>query len=202
MVQQDLSRGDRAAAECRIASAQARSKAALRIMGVDIDTMIPVIGQHIQWSDIIGQVFRVREFDPGDTVLQADGQVSAKTLAQPYGYLLVESPILNQPAVLPICHRDDLFLASSAFDEPKMAQAVVEEAELLVTYLPQDVFPDGRAASLQHHLHYVVVPLGTLHRYYEVADAVHLAKPAPEKLFGSFMYEGELRVQANPDPHL
>jgi len=103
--------------------------------------------------------------------------------------------------LLPICHRDDFFLASSVFDEPKVVH-VVDEAELLVTYVPKHKLPDGRAASPQHVLHYVVVPPGTLQRYYEVGGSVHMAKPAPQKLFGPFVYEGKIRVQVNPDPQL
>jgi hypothetical protein len=201
LVRHDLSCGDRAAAERRIASAQARNKAILFSVGVNVDAMTPVIGLHIGWADIIGQVFRVRDFDPSDTTIGADGQVHAESMIRPYGYLLVESPILNQQAVLPICHRDDFFLASSVFDEPKLAP-VVEEAELLVTYVPEQKLPDGRAAGFWHALHYVIVPAGTLQEYYDVGDNMHMAKPAPQKLFGPFVYKGEIRVQVNPDPHV
>jgi hypothetical protein len=166
-----------------------------------IDAMTPLVGCHIRWSDIIGQVFRVRDFDPSDPTIAADGQVHAGSIVRPYGYLLVESPILNQQVVLPICHRDDFLLASSVLDEPKLAHAV-DEAELLVTYVPEHQLPDGRATGLWHALHYVIVPLGTLRRYYEVSNSVHMAKPAPEKLFGPFVYKGEIRVQVNPDPRL
>ncbi len=160
-----------------------------------IDRMIPLIGHHIQWSDIIGQVFRVRDFDPSDTSIGANGKVHAESIVRPYGYLLVESPILNHQAVLPICHRDDFSLASSIFDEPKLAY-VVDEAELLVTYVPE------HRLSVWHVVHYVIVPPGTLQRYYEASDSVHMAKPAPEKLFGPFVYKGEIRVQTNLAPEL
>ena len=200
-VQRDLSYGDRAAAERRIASAQVRNKAILSSAGVNVDAITPVIGLHIGWADIIGEVFRVREFDRAGTTVAPNDQVQAKSPIQPYGYLLVESPILNQQAQLPICHRDDFLLASSVFDEPKLAP-VVEEAELLVTYVPEQKLPDGRAAGVRHALHYVVVPPGTLQEYYDVGDNMHMAKPAPQKLFGPFLYEGEIRVQINRDPEL
>jgi hypothetical protein len=161
----------------------------------------PVIGRDIPWTVIIGQVFRVRDFDPSDTTIGADDQVHAESIVRPYGYLLVESPILNQQTLLPICHRDDFLLASTVFDEHRLAH-VVDEAELLVTYVPEHTLPDGRAASAWHFLHYVVVPPGTLQRYYEVGGSVHVAKPAPQKLFGPFVYEGKIRVQGNPDPKL
>lgn len=31
---------------------------------------------------------------------------------------------------------------------------------------------------------------------------VHMAVPAPEKIFGEFVYEGEISVQVNPVPKL
>jgi hypothetical protein len=201
LVQRDLADGDRVAAERRIASAQTRNKAILSSVGIDIDSMTPVIGQHIGWADIIGQVFRVREFDRTGTTVGPNNQVHAKSAIQPYGYLLVESPILNQQAQLPICHRDDFLLASSVFDEPKLAPAV-EEAELLVTYVPEQKLPDGRAVGLWHALHYVIVPIGTLQKYYDVGDSMHMVKPAPQNLFGPFVYEGEIRVQINRHPQL
>jgi hypothetical protein len=163
------------------------------------DAVMPFIGRDIQWNDIIRQVFRVRDFDPSDTTIGANGKVHAESIVRPYGYLLVESPILSQQALLPICHRDDFSLASSVFDEPKLAY-VVDEAELLVTYVPKHRLPDGRAASTRHTLHYVIVPPGSLQRYYEVRGGVHMVEPALERLFGPFVYEGMIKVNVNPDP--
>ncbi len=164
-------------------------------------SQVPVIGREIPWTTIIGQVFRVQDFDRGGTTIGDDGRVHAGSFFRPYGYLVVESPILNQPARLPICHRDDFLLAASVFDEPELAH-VTDEAELLVTYVPERVLPDGRAAGARHFLHYVIVPLGTLQEYYEVGDHMHMADPAPEKLFGPFVYEGEISVQVNRHPKL
>jgi hypothetical protein len=201
MVPHDLPDGKRAASEHLIASAQARTKAVRRAAGGDIDAMLPSIGHHIPWIDVIGQVFRVLDFDRAGTTIGTDGQVHAKSIVEPYGYLLIGSPILNQRAILPICHRDDFLLACSVFDEPKLAPAV-ENAELLVTYVPEHSLPDGRATGLWHAFHYVIVPPGTLQHYYEVDDSIHMAQPAPEKLFGPFTYSGEIRVQVNRHPQL
>ncbi len=55
-------------------------------------------------------------------------------------------------------------------------------------------------AGFSHALHYVIVPPGTLDRYYEVADGVHMAQPAPQKLFGDFVYEGALSVRVDRKP--
>ena len=197
-VQKDLGRGDRAAAEQRIAAAQERTKAVLHGASINVDAITPLIGRDIGWADIIGQVFRVRDFDRAAATIGPTGEVRASSATEPYGYLLVESPILNQMGKLPITHRDDFPLASSVFDEPTLAH-VVTDAELLVTYVPQHNLPGG-LAGITHALHYVIVPPGTLERYYEACGDVHMAKPAPQKLFGQLVYEGEIRVRVTRDP--
>jgi hypothetical protein len=199
-VKQDLARGDHAAAEQRIAAAQERNKAVPRTAGINVDAITPMIGREIGWVDIVGQVFRVRGFDRAGTTIGPDGQVRASSATEPYGYLVVESPILNQAAALPITHSTDFGLASSVFDEPTLAH-IVTDAELLVTYVPKHKLPGG-LAGVTHALHYVIVPPGTLQRYYEVGGDVHMTKPAPQKLFRQLTYEGELRVQVNRDPQL
>jgi hypothetical protein len=164
------------------------------------DSITPEVGRGIKWVDIVGQVFRVLEFDRGGTTIGADNKVTATSSFEPYGYLLVESPILNQPVRLPIVHRDDFLLAASVFDDPRFAD-VIKEEELLVTYVPKHKLPNGLAGT-SHALHYVITPRGTLDRYYEVENDVHMASPAPEKLFGELVWDGEIRVQVNPDPKL
>ena len=159
---------------------------------------MPVIGQDIKWTDIVRQVFRVLEFDRADTTVLADGTVKATTLTKPYGYLLVESPILNVKARLPIINRDDFALATTVYDEPQLAELVAQE-ELLVTYFPKHKLPMGFAGKT-HALHYVIAPRGTLERYYEFNNDEHMANPAPEKLFKKFAWEEEIRVEVNLDP--
>jgi len=51
-------------------------------------------------------------------------------------------------------------------------------------------------------LHYVLVPSGTLERYYSVGGDRHMASPTPEKLFGTLVYDGEIKVQVNQEPAL
>ena len=159
------------------------------------------IGRDCEWTDIIGQVFRVLEFDRAGTIILPGDKVKAKSLFKPYGYLLVESPILNQPASLPIVHRDDFLLAASVFDEPRWLE-VIKEQELLVTYVPKRKLPKGMAGT-SHALHYVITPRGTLDRYYgQDFISVHMANPAPEKIFGTLVWDGLIRVQVNPDPNI
>lgn len=199
-VNEDLQSGNRDTAIERIAAVQARHRAVLRDRGLDVSAMTPEIGREIQWTDVIRQVFRVLEFDRAGTTVGPGGTVKTASVVAAYGYLLAESPIFNQAVRLPIVHRDDFRLAASAFDEPQLAEAAKEE-ELLVTYVPKHKLPGGLAGT-SHALHYVITPHGTLDRYYAVGGDLHMAQPAPEKLFGSFNWEGEIRVEVNLDPKL
>lgn len=56
-----------------------------------------------------------------------------------------------------------------------------------------------QALGSSHALHYVIVPRGTLDQYYDT-DA-HLIAPL-NQVFGELVYEGEIRVQVNPEPFL
>jgi len=100
---------------------------------------------------------------------------------------------------IPIIHRDDFLLAVSVFDEPKLATMVVDE-ELLVTYAPKHLLPKGLSGSPHHVLHYAITPCGTLDSYYSKNNDMYMAKPDPQKLFGQFVYQGEIKVQINPEP--
>lgn len=194
----DLVSGNESAALQRIQEEQERNHASLRELGIDPLVIIPVIGQDIKWSDIVRQVFRVLEFDRADTTVLANGTVKAATLTKPYGYLLVESPILNVKACLPIIHRNDFALAMTVYDNPQLYDMVAQK-ELLVTYFPKYKLPMG-FAGITHALHYVIVPRGTLERYYEFNNDEHMTNPAPEKLFKRFAWGWKIRVEVNTDP--
>jgi hypothetical protein len=102
---------------------------------------------------------------------------------------------------MPIIHRDDFLLAASVFDEPKvLAPIEAEDLELLATYAPKHLLPKGLSASPHHVLHYVIAPRGTLDSYYSKNNGMYMAKPAPQKLFGPFVYQGEIKVQINSEP--
>jgi len=198
---EDLQKGDRKSGVQRVAMAQERHRTEFKeATGIDPFAIIPVIGQDIKWTDIARQVFRVLEFDRSDTTILADGTVKVATQTKPYGYLLVESPILNVKARLPITHSADFALAVSVYDVPQLAEMVAQE-ELLVTYFPKHKLPMG-LAGITHALHYVVVPRSTLERYYEFNNDEHMANPDPQKLFGPFIYQGEIKVQINSEPKL
>lgn len=199
LVQEDLRKGDQESAVQRITTAQEQQRTKFeKATGIDPFAIIPVIGQDIEWTDIVRQVFRVLEFDRADTTVLADGSVNAATRTEPYGYLLVESPILNVKARLPITHRDDFTLATTVFDEPLLVARIAQE-ELLVTYFPKPQLQMG-LAGITHPLHYVIAPRGSMERYYESNNDENMANPSPEKLFKEFVWDGEIRVQVNPNP--
>lgn len=183
-----------------VAAAQEKHREAFAAQGIDVRAFVPEIGRDIAWTDVVRQVFRVVEFDRAGTTIGPNDKIEAASRMKPYGYLLVESPIMNQPARLPIGHRDDFLLAATAFDDPNIAE-LVEEEELLVTYAPKRKLPKG-LGGVAHALHYVVVPLGTLEDYYDFGGDAHMVNPAPEKLFGPLVYEGQIRVDFNPNPKL
>jgi hypothetical protein len=169
--------------------------------GIDVNSIIPIIGSDIEWIQIVSHVFRVIKFDRSGTTIGPSNTVYASSPVEPYGYLLVESPILNQPAILPITHRDEFLLASSVFDDPQWL-GIIEKEELLVTYVPKRMLSNGLAADTLLGLHFVITPRGTLDKYYKVGNDMHMANPAPKKLFGAFIWEGEVRVQINQHPIL
>lgn len=199
-VQEKLRNGDRDAAIQLITEIQEQHRADLLAKGIDTKAMTPEIGREIKWSDIVCHVFRVLEFDRAGTIIGPDNTVKALSPSMPYGYLIVESPILSQTARLPIVHHDDFLLAASVFDEPKLLDAITKE-ELLVTYAPKDKTPEGLAGT-SHALHYVLIPRGTMDRYYNIENDTHMTNPAPEKIFGTLVWEGAIKVQVNPNPKI
>jgi hypothetical protein len=197
-----LRKGDHEAALKKIAKAQERLQEKFKqATGIDAKDIVPEIGKKISWAAIVNHAFRVLEFDGGDTTIDEHYQVKATSSFKPYGHLLAESPILNQRIRMPIIHRDDFLLAASVFDEPRvLAPIEAEDLELLATYAPKHLLPKGLSGSPHHVLHYVITPRGTLDSYYSKSNSMYMAKPAPQKLFGPFVYQGEIKVQVNPQP--
>jgi hypothetical protein len=187
----------------RFAQIQDENKARLNAAGFDTDSLVPQIGQHIQWIDITQMVFRVVNFDRNGTTVDLDAgpqSVKARSEFASYGYLLVESPTLNQPVQLPIIHRADFYLASTIFDDPTFS--FPEGAELLVTYAPKKMSKEGFSKGPHHVLHYALVSQGTLERYYsddEIGDR-RMSKPELHLIFGLLKYDGMISVITNTDP--
>lgn len=195
-------KGNEKSVEKMLATAQKRAKTKYKkATGVDVKDIVPEIGKEISWVDVVNHALRVLEFDRNDTTIDQNNQVKAKSSSQPYGYLLAESPILNNKVRIPIIHRDDFLLAASVFDEPKPTDLAVDK-ELLVTYAPKHLLPKGISGSPHHVLHYAITPHGTLDSYYSMDNDKHMAKPDPQKLFGPFVYKGEIKVQINSEPKI
>jgi hypothetical protein len=162
--------------------------------------LVKEIGHDGNWIPIIGQVFHVLEFDRAGTKVLPGDIVKAKHFWKPYGYLLVESPFLNEQERLPIIHKTDFILATTVFDEPKLS-SILNDAELLVTYVPKTILPNGFAGTT-HALHYAITPIGTLARYYEIENGIHRLKPSPEKIIGHLVWDGEVKVRVIAEPDI
>jgi hypothetical protein len=158
----------------------------------------PEVGRDIRWTDIIRQVFRVIEFDRAGTTVEAGNRVRPLSANAPLRISACPITYPQSTDRLPIVHRDDFLLAASVFDEPQFA-ALAKTDELLVTYVPKHRLPGG-LAGLSHAPHYVLTSRGTLERYYSVNGGEHMGRPAPEKLFGSFVWAGDIRVGVNTNP--
>ncbi|MDP2684630.1 MAG: hypothetical protein Q8P20_06335 [bacterium] len=152
----------------------------------------PKIGGKITWDKVINQVLKVLEFDRNKTTINENGEVKAKSAFTPYGYLLVESPILNKIYRLPIIHRDDFMLATYFFDNPSIKE-IQQVADLLVAYSPKHVNELGLSVSPHHVLHYAVKPKGTFEKYYSNKNN------APEKILGPFKYDGMIDIHVDSE---
>lgn len=134
------------------------------------------IGKHIPWKLVEGEVFRITDFGPFATV-EGD-KVKALSVFMPYALLAVESPILNQPALMPILHRAEFLNLHEIYEQ----RGVGTEEEVLVSYLPYRGFlgPLLRLLGLPR-LHLRIRPKGELERYY--ADDQHWQRPSARETF-------------------
>ncbi|MCX6841332.1 MAG: hypothetical protein NTX53_03470 [candidate division WOR-3 bacterium] len=200
-LQEHARKGDREGSLKLIADAQERKRAEFQAdTGIDSRNVVLLIGRDISWGDIANHAFRVLEFERAGTSSSEGSQDEANGQHGPYGHLIVESPILSHKGRLPIGHHDDLSLAASVFDEPRLAGMIAAgEADLLVTYAPMRLLPSGLTPGPFHVLHYAIAAPGSLDAYYSVDNDAHMARPNPEELFGPFVYQGKLRVRVSPE---
>ncbi len=148
---------------------------------------MPEIGKHLHWLKIVNHALRVLDLDRSGTTVDEDGQVKAKLPSRPYGYLIVESPILDSHVRLPIIHCDDFRLADMLVDKIR-AEGDQRGVELLVCYSPEILMPNGFSGSPWHCLHFVAKPEGALDEYYSMNGGVHLESPEPQTVFDPFVY--------------
>ncbi|MDQ7816409.1 MAG: hypothetical protein RDU14_05240 [Melioribacteraceae bacterium] len=165
----------------------------------ELSSLIPFeIGRDVSWIDVVYKVFLVKDFDRSGTRIKGN-RVLANSKTNPYGYLLVISPLYNKPLRLPIIHSDDFLLATSVFDDPKLIPMLTQK-ELLVTYAPKQYMPSGHALGYSHVLHYVFVPIGTLEYFYLSNNKDAISKQRMEQLFVKFNYTNKIKVQINLTP--
>jgi hypothetical protein len=165
-----------------------------------INIQTSIIGKDIRWNQIVGQVFRVIEFDRNETIITNEKKVKAKTYFTPYGYLLVESPIFNQQVILPITHKTDFYLACTAYDNLEL-KPLLRFNDLLVTYVPKRKYLLG-FTGVRRAIHYVITSQLTLSKYYHYDYDYHMSYPKPEKLFGKFTFEGMVKVEVILHPKI
>lgn len=91
----------------------------------------PLVGRDLPWRLIGAEIFRVIDFTPVATV-DEKAKVTAPPVPMPYGLLTVESPILVQPAAMPVNHRLDFLNFWDIYSQG----GVGEGHHLLVSYLP------------------------------------------------------------------
>lgn len=189
LIQEDQQNGNIESALKRIENAQAKKIAEYQeITGMDFNDLIIDIGTEISWLDIVNHTFRILDFDRNDTIINEDNQVIAKNSLEPYGYLISESPIVNPKVRIPIINNNDFRFADNAFNNPQFEKNR-EATELLVTYSPKRLLPNGFSASLQHVLHFVLTPYGIIDEYYSFNNDCHMNSPNPQLIFGPFDYD-------------
>lgn len=154
---------------------------------------VPMVGVDLSWIQIYRQVLRIIEFDRSGTTIDEKGNVKAVSMLNPYGYLHVISPIFDSPFKVPITHKTDFLLASSIFDDAELGNKI-ESYEVLVTYFPENVKKDGKSLSLQHQFHFIITHLGVLNEFYLSDSGNNKTNPSPEKIFDSFVWDGELSI--------
>jgi hypothetical protein len=81
-------------------------------------------------------------------------------------------------------------LADLLLGGPEEAHCVVVE-DVALLFLAEERASSTYFAVLPHHCQ-EQLRAGTLEWYYSMDDDRHMASPAPEKLFGRFVYDGEI----------
>lgn len=153
------------------------------------------IGRDIKWKNIYKHVFKIISFDRNGTAINSNGKVIKKGILKPYGFLVVECPILNNQTRLPIIHRDDFLLVSSIYDDPVWSNRLID-LDFLVTYFPKSILSNGHTSSGLHVLHYLLTNKNKLKFFYENYPA-NFSSPKPELIFNEIKWEGEIGVQTN-----
>lgn len=140
----------------------------------------PFIGKDIPWELVEGEFLRVVHFTPFATV--EGNKVKAPGRAMPYALVEVESPKLEEPALMPIAHRVDFRNLWEIYHE----QGVSSEEEVLLTYYPRYKGLLRLANALGHLPKFAIsiYPKGALEKMYRV-----LAGEAPPQELPMALYK-------------
>ncbi len=157
---------------------------------------IALVGHNIKWGAIHKQVLRINEFDRNGTTIDTNRVVHAKSNFKPYGFLIVEWPIIIRKLKVPILHKDDFMLASSIFDNQLFIEKI-KDKDLLVTYFPLDK-KENKNAIFFHSLHFVITNPKVFEKYYEMRKKYIGCEP--ELIFNDFRWEGELKIKEYTNP--
>jgi len=152
-----------------------------------------VAGKDSTWKEINNEVFRIVSFDRNDTYINSDGKVIAKSRLAPYGYLLVEWPIIERLVKLPIVHSNDFQLATFLFEDYDTEENK-NLYDFLVVYAQKGA---SRLPAITHVLHFAIAPRLTLEKYYEKKKEYLCYDPSI--IFGPYVWDGELSIKLNLD---
>lgn len=156
------------------------------------------IGKSISWKNSINIIFKIIDFDSNGTTVDEFGNVNAKSISKPYGYLTVSNPAFLEKLKLPITHKDDFLLADGILNNSNFL-GIEKTKDFLVTYRPKNETSDG-LAGIHHALHFSITPNESLNNYYnKYGNDKNLE--VLENIFVIFSWY-ELRVQINSEPKI
>ena len=135
----------------------------------------PYIGHNIPWKLIEGELFRIAHFTSLAAVVE--GRMQAPSAPLPYALLRVESPVLNQPALMPVNHRNEFLNLRDIYE----GTGVPVGWEMLVSHLPYRGFLGPLIRLTFPRLHLRLARAGELESYY--SDERHWRRPAAREYF-------------------
>jgi hypothetical protein len=154
------------------------------------------IGKYISWKESILLIFKIVGFDDNGTKVDIDGNVKARNLFKPYGYLNVSNPLFPDELKLPIVHKDDFYLIEGIFTNPKL-DSLISSFDLLVVYRPKEITESG-TAGFHHNLHYSITPKGTIDSFFQ-KYGIEKPEQIIENIFIRFSWDS-IQVEKNLNP--
>lgn len=154
------------------------------------------IGEYISWKESVLMIFKIVGFDDNGTKVGLDGNVKARSLFKPYGYLYVQNPLFPNELKLPIVHKDDFYLIQGVFNNPRLS-SLINSFDILVVYRPKEITASG-TAGFHHNLHYVITPKGTIDSFFQ-KYGIEKPEQIIENIFIRFSWDS-IQVETNENP--